>query len=134
MDDTDDENRGFARVQPVAASPGIGRFMAALRRLQDIAVSTNPDEILWNDGTMVIEDISARLEEYKAPAGVAPAGRARDLPGNGHPMLPPRQVAAAPDEVTMLPKAIVFRPVIERSPAGKADYRWAREQAVSGGA
>ena len=29
-----------------------------------------------------------------------------------------------------LPKAVVFRPVIERSPAGKADYRWAREQAV----
>lgn len=31
-----------------------------------------------------------------------------------------------------LPKAVVFRPAIERSPAGKADYRWAREQAVSG--
>ena len=30
-----------------------------------------------------------------------------------------------------LPKAVVFRPVIERSPAGKADYRWAREQAAS---
>lgn len=30
-----------------------------------------------------------------------------------------------------LPKAVVFRSVIERSPAGKADYRWAREQAVS---
>ena len=30
-----------------------------------------------------------------------------------------------------LPKAVVFRLVIERSPAGKADYRWAREQAVS---
>ncbi|MGH7690435.1 MAG: AMP-binding protein, partial [Gemmatimonadaceae bacterium] len=30
-----------------------------------------------------------------------------------------------------LPKAIVFRPVIERSPSGKADYRWAREQATS---
>ena len=28
-----------------------------------------------------------------------------------------------------LPKAVVFRPVIERSPAGKADYRWARGQA-----
>jgi fatty-acyl-CoA synthase len=28
-----------------------------------------------------------------------------------------------------LPKGVVFRPVIERSPAGKADYRWAREQA-----
>ncbi|MFZ1179055.1 MAG: acyl-CoA synthetase [Mycobacterium sp.] len=31
-----------------------------------------------------------------------------------------------------LPKAIVFRTVIERSPSGKADYRWAREQAVTG--
>ncbi|MEI7715438.1 MAG: acyl-CoA synthetase [Mycobacterium sp.] len=30
-----------------------------------------------------------------------------------------------------LPKAIVFRPVIERSPSGKADYRWAREQATA---
>ena len=33
-----------------------------------------------------------------------------------------------------LPKAVVFRPVIERSPTGKADYRWAREQALSEGA
>jgi 3-oxocholest-4-en-26-oate---CoA ligase len=31
-----------------------------------------------------------------------------------------------------LPKAIVFRPVIVRSPAGKADYRWAKEQATAG--
>ncbi len=31
-----------------------------------------------------------------------------------------------------LPKAVVFRPNIERSPAGKADYRWAREQAIRG--
>ncbi|CAN7342931.1 acyl-CoA synthetase [Mycolicibacterium frederiksbergense] len=31
-----------------------------------------------------------------------------------------------------LPKAVVFRPVIQRSPAGKADYRWAREQACLG--
>ena len=30
-----------------------------------------------------------------------------------------------------LPKAVVFRPAISRSPAGKADYRWAREQAVA---
>jgi acyl-CoA synthetase (AMP-forming)/AMP-acid ligase II len=29
-----------------------------------------------------------------------------------------------------LPKAVVFRRTIERSPAGKADYRWAKEQAA----
>ncbi len=31
-----------------------------------------------------------------------------------------------------LPKAIVRRPTIARSPSGKADYRWAREQAEKG--
>lgn len=30
-----------------------------------------------------------------------------------------------------LPKAVVFRPALTRSPAGKPDYRWAREQAVA---
>jgi len=30
-----------------------------------------------------------------------------------------------------LPKAVVFRAAIERSPSGKADYRWAREQALN---
>jgi acyl-CoA synthetase (AMP-forming)/AMP-acid ligase II len=30
-----------------------------------------------------------------------------------------------------LPKAIVRRPRIQRSPSGKADYRWAKEQAVT---
>jgi len=29
-----------------------------------------------------------------------------------------------------LPKAFVFRPELQRSPAGKADYRWAKEQAL----
>ncbi|MCB0958831.1 MAG: acyl-CoA synthetase [Acidimicrobiales bacterium] len=31
-----------------------------------------------------------------------------------------------------LPKAFVYRPQLVRSPAGKADYRWAREQALDG--
>ena len=31
-----------------------------------------------------------------------------------------------------LPKAFVFRDAIVRSPAGKADYRWAKEQAATG--
>jgi hypothetical protein len=78
--DTEDEIREFARITPVAAAPEMARFMAAMRRLQDIAVSTNPDETLWNDTAELVEGICARLEEHAAPAGVAPAGRARDLP------------------------------------------------------
>jgi fatty-acyl-CoA synthase len=30
-----------------------------------------------------------------------------------------------------LPKAIVYLPELVRSPAGKADYRWARAQAIT---
>jgi len=29
-----------------------------------------------------------------------------------------------------LPKAVVFVPLIQRSPSGKADYRWAAEQVL----
>ena len=31
-----------------------------------------------------------------------------------------------------LPKAFVYRSALVRSPAGKADYRWARDQAIEG--
>jgi len=100
--DTEDDIRELARVTPVEAAPGMARFMTAMRRLQDIAVSTNPDERLWNDAAELIEGVGARLEKHKAPAGVAPAGRARDIPGNGHPLMPLWRVAeSGPNEVTM---------------------------------
>ena len=80
MTDTEDDIREFARVTAVDATPELARFMTAMRRLQDIAVSTNPDETLWNDTAELVEGICARLEEKTAPAGVATGGRARDLP------------------------------------------------------
>ena len=102
MTDTENEIREFARVEPVDAPPEMARFMAAMRRLQDIAVSTDPDAALWTDTAELLEGVCARLEEHKAPAGVAPAGRARRLPGLGHPLMPPWQVAeSGPDGVTM---------------------------------
>jgi acyl-coenzyme A thioesterase PaaI-like protein len=100
--DIENEIREFARIEPVEAPPELARFMSAMRRLQDIVVSTNPDPTLWNDTAEAIEGVCARLEEHKAPAGVAPAGRARHLPGLGHPLVPPWQIVeSGPDEVTM---------------------------------
>jgi acyl-coenzyme A thioesterase PaaI-like protein len=100
--DTENEIREFARVEPVDAPQEMARFMAAMRRLQDIAVSTDPDAALWSDTAELLEGVCARLEEHKAAAGVAPAGRARHLPGLGHPLLPPwRVVESGPDGVTM---------------------------------
>ncbi|KUI16395.1 thioesterase [Mycolicibacterium acapulense] len=102
MTDTEDHIREFARVKPTLGSPEMGRFISALRRLQNITVSTDPDAALWNDSAALLEDMCERLEAHGAPAGVAPAGRAANLPGNGHPLMPPWQVVTSgPDEVTM---------------------------------
>jgi hypothetical protein len=62
--------------------------MTAMRRLQDIVVSANPDDALWDDAAGQIEELCVRLEVHRAPEGVAPAGRGPHLPGLGHPLMP----------------------------------------------
>ena len=76
--------------------------MTAMRRLQDIVVSTNPDDTLWDDAAGQIEEVCARLEVHRAPQGVAPAGRGPHLPGLGHPLMPPWTMTEfGPDGVVM---------------------------------
>ncbi len=59
-------------------------------------------------------------------AVVAPrAGAELDLEGL-------REVAGAHLARYKLPKALVLRPSVSRSPSGKPDYAWARDQAVAG--
>lgn len=92
----------FPKLVPVDAPPEMERFVAAVRRLQDAAVSTNPDGALWTEAAQHIESLCARLEVHAAPEGLAPAGRAGQLPGLGHPLLPPWQIReTGPDGVTM---------------------------------
>lgn len=76
MTDTEDDIREFARVQPTLGTAEMGRFSAAVRRLQDIAVSTNPDAALWDHTAELLENVCEQLEQFRAPAGVASAGRA----------------------------------------------------------
>jgi hypothetical protein len=48
MTDTAPEVRGgFPEVKPVDAPPELGRFVAAMRRLQDLTVSTDPESAMW---------------------------------------------------------------------------------------
>ena len=102
MTDTDSETTAFPEIKPVDAPPEVGRFMAAMRRLQDIAVSTNPDDALWADTAERIEELCERLEAHRAPEGVAPAGRGPHLPGLGHPLMPPWMLTeSGPDGVVM---------------------------------
>ena len=96
------ETRGFPELKPIEAPPELGRFAAAVRRLQDLAVSTDPDAALWTATAEQIERVCAQLEDFQVPDGHAPAGRAIELPGLGHPLMPPWTVSEfGEDGVTM---------------------------------
>lgn len=94
---------GFPQISPVEnAPPGLGRFAAAMRRLQDLTVSTNPDHSIWVTAAQHVENACALLDGHQAPENMAPAGRVLELPGLGHPLLPPWTLTeSGPDGVTM---------------------------------
>ena len=103
MTDTAPETRGgFPEIKPVEMPPELGRFVAAIRRLQDLTVSTNPDGPMWATAAEHVENAYTLLEDHQVPEGLAPAGRVIDLPGLGHPLLPPWTITdSGPDGVTM---------------------------------
>jgi acyl-coenzyme A thioesterase PaaI-like protein len=104
MTDTAPEIRGgFPQIKPLDyAPPELGRFVAAMRRLQDLTVSTNPDSSMWTTAAQHVENACALLDGYQVPEGLAPAGRVIELPGLAHPLLPPWTVTeSGADCVTM---------------------------------
>ena len=83
------------------APPGLGRFVAALRRLQDLTVSTNPDSRRGH-AAQHIENACALLDGHQVPETQAPAGRVLEMPGLGHPLMPPWTLTeSGPDGVIM---------------------------------
>ena len=94
---------GFPEVRPVEdAPPELGRFVAAMQRLQDLTVSTRPDSALWAAAAEHVENACALLDGHQVPETEAVAGRVLSLPGLGHPLLPPwRVIDFGADGVTM---------------------------------
>jgi acyl-coenzyme A thioesterase PaaI-like protein len=84
-----DRHGGFPVFEPARPGPGFGRFLAALRRLQDLAVSANPDSDTWIDAADRVERMVAELEPFEAGEGVGPANRVPELPGAGSLLMPP---------------------------------------------
>jgi 3-oxocholest-4-en-26-oate---CoA ligase len=104
------------------------------------------DSVTINSGgeKIFVEEVETAMASHPAVADVVVASRPSDRWGQEVVAVVAlaEGVRADADELVAhaaqslarykLPKAIVFRPVIERSPSGKADYRWAREQAENG--
>lgn len=103
MTDTEPHIRGgFPELKPLDTPAGLGRFVAAMRRLQDLTVSTNPDSSTWVSAAEQVENVCAQLDDHQVPEGQAPSGRVIDLPGLGHPLLPPWTITdSGPEGVTM---------------------------------
>ncbi|ORV16664.1 acyl-CoA synthetase [Mycobacterium celatum] len=104
------------------------------------------DSVCINSGgeKIFVEEVETAIASHPAVADVVVAGRPSERWGQEVVAVVALAEEADADAEELiahaakslarykLPKAVVFRPVIERSPSGKADYRWAREQAISG--
>ncbi|MEN3320799.1 MAG: 3-oxocholest-4-en-26-oate---CoA ligase [Mycobacterium sp.] len=119
------------------------------RHLADGAIELlGRDSVCINSGgeKIFVEEVETAIASHPAVADVVVSGRPSERWGQEVVAIVALVDGASADAEELidhaagsiarykLPKAVVFRPVIERSPAGKADYRWAREQAISGGA
>ncbi|MBX9638169.1 MAG: AMP-binding protein, partial [Mycobacteriaceae bacterium] len=103
------------------------------------------DSVTINSGGEKIfaEEVETAIASHPAVADVVVAGRPSERWGQevvavvalaeGAGVEAEELVAHAGQSLARykLPKAVVFRSVVERSPSGKADYRWAREQALN---
>ncbi|MGB3481205.1 MAG: PaaI family thioesterase [Mycobacterium sp.] len=87
-----DSHGGFPVFEPAHPGPGFGRFLAAARRLQDLAVSADPGSDTWDDAAERAEALVALLAPFEAAEGVGPANRVPELPGGGSLLMPPFQI------------------------------------------
>ncbi len=118
----------------------------ARHRAEGIIELLGRDSVTINSGgeKIFVEEVETAIASHPAVADVVVAGRPSERWGQevvavvalaeGAKADADELVAHAAQSLARykLPKAIVFRTVIERSPSGKADYRWAGEQAVNG--
>ncbi|OBH13645.1 PaaI family thioesterase [Mycobacterium sp. E3247] len=102
LDPEYEHHGGFPEYGPASPGAGFGRFVAAMRTLQDLAVSADPGDDVWDDAADRAAALVRLLTPFEADEGKAPAGRTPDLPGMGSLLLPPWTLTRyAPDGVEM---------------------------------
>lgn len=91
---------GFNPPEPTTrGGPDYGRFIEAVRVLQDHARAADaPDEVITEAADM-IEAVSAKLAPYYADEWTTPSGRRMDLPNRGNVMQVPAELTTVGDEV-----------------------------------
>lgn len=90
LDPDYDKHGGFPRFEPIEEPPGFGRFVEAMRRAQDLAVSC--DGVDWQSAADRVEDLVDLLTPHQVAGGVGPASRVATLPGAGSLLMPPWEI------------------------------------------
>ena len=111
---------GFNPPEPTEkGGPDYGRFVEAVRTLQDHARAADaPDEVI-SEAADLVEKVSALLAPYEADEWHSPSGRRLDLPNRGNIMSVPMDLRVVEDRVT---GTVLFR-----------RYHLGRNSAVHGG-
>ena len=99
LDPDYDEHGGFPRFEVVDPPAEFGRFVASMRRAQDLAVSADVDAATWGDAADRVERLVDLLAPHQVPGRQAPAGRAPGLPGAGSVLMPPWTIRGIDDGV-----------------------------------
>ena len=98
MDPDYDKHGGFPRLRVIEEPPGFGRFVTAMRRVQDLAVCADAPD--WNAAADRVEELIGYLAPHEKPHSEAPAGRVATLPGAGSVLMAPWQIRTfTPDVV-----------------------------------
>lgn len=87
-----DKHGGFPNFEPADPGPGFARFLTAMRRAQDLAVSVDPDSDTWEQAADRAEELVKLLDPFQAAEGVGPANRVPALPGGGSLLMPPWRI------------------------------------------
>lgn len=80
---------GFPKYEPVDVGPGFGRFLTAMRRAQDLAVSADLSDEDWDRAADLAGQLVDLMAPFAAAEGVGPANRVPAEPAHGHLLLPP---------------------------------------------
>jgi acyl-coenzyme A thioesterase PaaI-like protein len=88
-----DRHGGFPLFRPAEPGPGFAPFVSSMRRLQDLAVSTNPDSDTWVEAAARVAELVELLEPFQVAEGVGPSGRMPSMPGGGSLLMPPFTVS-----------------------------------------
>lgn len=87
-----DRHGGFPRFDVRDAPEAFGRFVAAMRRAEELAITAAADEAGWAEAERRVNDLIALLEPFESAEGVGPAGRVPNLPGAGSLLMPPWEI------------------------------------------